>query len=313
MTENVKHVDCLVIGAGPAGLTAAIYLGRYRRHVVVVDSGVSRAALIPLSHNFAGFPRGIGGPDLLTRLREQVSHCNVDTIQGEVTQLKREDDRFVAYFNNGRQGTINARTVLLATGIIDKKPDIPNWQEGVARGTLRFCPICDAYEAIDKNVALYVPTQSRVKHALFMRTYTEKLTLFCHIPELPLSDRELRGLREVGIHVVEKPIANISLDEDYSPVIHMEDGTEHRFDVLYPMMGDIARSELATRLGAKCSEERQLVTDTKQRTSIPGLYAAGDVVDALNQVNVAIGHAAIAATDIHNYLREVEFGSRVKR
>jgi thioredoxin reductase (NADPH) len=137
--------------------------------------------------------------------------------------------------------------------------------------------------------------------------------LFCHIPELPLSDRELRGLGEVGIKVVEEPIANISLTEDYAPVIHMEDGTEHRFDVLYPMMGDIARSELATRLGAKCSEERQLVTDTRQRTSIPGLYAAGDVVDALNQVNVAIGHAAIAATDIHNYLREVEFGSRVKR
>jgi len=312
MTENVVDVDCLVIGAGPAGLTAAIYLGRYRRRVVLVDSGASRATLIPLSHNFAGFPRGIGGTDLLTRLREQVSNCNVDIIQGEVTQLKQDDDRFIAHFNNGRQGTINARTVLLATGIIDKKPDIPNWQEGVARGTLRFCPICDAYEAIDLNVAMYAPTQSRVKHALFMRTYTDKLTLFCHIPELPLSDSELRGLREVGIKVVEEPIANISLAEDYSPAIHMEDGTEHRFDVLYPMMGDIARSELATRLGAKCSEERQLVTDTRQRTSIPGLYAAGDVVDALNQVNVAIGHAAIAATDIHNYLREVEFGNRRK-
>jgi len=313
MTEDVMDVDCLVIGAGPAGLTAAIYLGRYRRNVVLVDSGGSRAALIPLSHNFAGFPRGIGGPDLLTRLREQVSNCNVDLIQGEVTQLKREDDCFIAHFNNGRHGTIKARTVLLATGIIDKKPAIPNWKEGVAHGTLRFCPICDAYEAIDLNVAMYAPTQSRVKHALFLRTYTDKLTLFCHIPDEPMSGRDRCKLQELGITVVEEPIANISLAEDYSPVIHMEDGTEQRFDVLYPMMGDIARSELATRLGAKCNEERQLVTDTKQRTSIPGLYAAGDVVDALNQVNVAIGHAAIAATDIHNYLREVEFGSRAKR
>lgn len=299
---NPVHADCLIVGGGPAGLTAAIYLGRFRRSVIVVDQGSSRAALIPMSHNFAGFPQGIAGKDLLKRLHEQAAHCNISVIKSKVTQLTRENKLFTAKLDNGHQGVIHASTVLLATGIIDKKPDIKNWQEGVAHGTIRFCPICDAYEAIDRKIAMFAPIRERVKHALFMRTYTEKLTLFCHIPELPLTEEQLMELQDAGIKVVEEPIEKIYLAEDMAPMIRLADGSEHRFDVLYPMMGDVARSELATRLGAHCNEEREVVTDTKQRTSIPGLYAAGDVVDALNQVNVAIGHAAIAATEIHNYL-----------
>lgn len=300
--NSPMRADCLIVGGGPAGLTAAIYLGRFRRSVIVVDQGSSRAALIPMSHNFAGFPQGIGGKDLLKRLREQAAHCNISVIKSRVTQLTHENKLFTAKLDNGNQGVIHASTVLLATGIIDKKPDIKNWQEGVAHGTIRFCPICDAYEAIDRNIAMFAPIRNRVKHALFMRTYTEKLTLFCHIPELPLTDQQRSQLQDAGIKVVEKPVERIYLAVDMAPVIRLADGSEHRFDVLYPMMGDVARSELATRLGAHCNEEREVITDTKQRTSIPGLYAAGDVVDALNQVNVAIGHAAIAATDIHNYL-----------
>jgi len=296
--------DCLVVGGGPAGLTAAIYLGRYRRQVVVVDKGNSRASLIPLSHNFAGFPRGIGGTELLARLREQVLNCRVDIINGEVTQLRREGEHFIATVGNGHEAIIEARTVLLATGIIDRKPEIENWKEAVAKATLRFCPVCDAFEAIDRNVAMYSPTPSRVRHALFMRDYTDRLTLFCHIPDVPLQEHERRELDEAGIRVVESPIAEITLTEELAPVIRLQDGTTHQFDMLYPMMGDIAHSELGTLMGAKCTEDRELITDTRQRTSIPGLYAAGDVVDALNQVNVAIGHAAIAATDIHRYLRE---------
>ena len=296
--------DCLIVGGGPAGLTAAIYLGRYRRQVVVVDKGNSRAALIPLSHNFAGFPRGIGGTELLARLREQVSNCNVEIVNGEVTELRREREYFIVTVGDGFEATIRARTVLLATGIIDRKPDIPNWREAVAKATLRFCPVCDAYEAIDRNVAMYAPTPSRARHALFMRTYTDRLTLFCHIPDMPLAEHDRRELEEAGIKVVDSPVAKITLTEELAPVIRLQDGSEHQFDMLYPMMGDIAHSELGTLLGAKCNEDRALITDTRQRTSVPGLYAAGDVVDALNQVNVAIGHAAIAATDIHRYLRE---------
>jgi thioredoxin reductase (NADPH) len=303
---DIPVTDCLIVGGGPAGLTAAIYLGRYRRQVVVVDKGNSRAALIPLSHNFAGFPRGIGGTELLARLREQVSNCNVEIINGEVTELRREGEYFIATVGDGFEATIKARTVLLATGIIDRKPDIPNWREAVAKATLRFCPVCDAFEAIDRNVAMYAPTPGRVPHALFMRNYTDRLTLFCHIPDMPLQEHDRRELEEAGIKVVESPIAEIRLTEELAPVIRLQDGSEYQFDMLYPMMGDIAHSELGTLLGAKCTEDRELITDTRQRTSVPGLYAAGDVVDALNQVNVAIGHAAIAATDIHRHLRELD-------
>jgi thioredoxin reductase (NADPH) len=299
------QTDCLVIGAGPAGLTSAIYLGRYRRNVTIVDNGSSRAALIPLSHNFAGFPKGIGGTELLARLREQAAACNVSVIQGEVTGLEKQDGVFTATLDNGQE-TILAKTVLLATGIVDRKPDIPNWRDGVAHGTIRLCPICDGFEAIDRNIALHATTQSRVEHALFMKTYTDRITLFCFIDGLPLNAAERERLADAEIEVVEEPIEKICLTEDFKPVITLCNGSEQRFDVLYPMLGDIARSELGRKLGAECNEFQELITDTKQRTSVQGLYAAGDVVDALNQVNVAIGHAAIAATDIHNYLRGLD-------
>src|ERR1700676_5735648 len=111
---TVEEFDCLIVGGGPAGLTAAIYLARYRRKVVIFDNGESRAALIPESHNYPGFPHGISGLDLLRTLRQQAETYDIITIRARITALQREDVRFVAMFNGYE---VKARFVLLATGI----------------------------------------------------------------------------------------------------------------------------------------------------------------------------------------------------
>ncbi len=135
--------DCLIVGGGPAGLTAAIYLARYRRRVLVVDSGQSRAAWIPKTHNYPGFEDGISGKALLSKLREQAEEYGAEFQNAEVTSLKNEGDGFAA-IAEGK--TIRAKRVIMATGIVDETPELPGLHEAVYEGALRFCPICDGYE-----------------------------------------------------------------------------------------------------------------------------------------------------------------------
>ena len=133
-------VDCLVIGGGPAGLTAAIYLCRFRRSVAVVDSGFSRASLIPETHNYPGFAGGISGTDLLLHFREQALRYGAQIDRGTVTGLEAANDGLRARLVDR---SITARKVVMATGIIDEKPALPSLPEFIYRGGVRFCPICD--------------------------------------------------------------------------------------------------------------------------------------------------------------------------
>jgi thioredoxin reductase (NADPH) len=302
----IDRVDCLIIGAGPAGLTAAIYLARFRRTVMIVDNGFSRASLIPASHNCPGFPEGVSGTQLLHLLRKQAEHFNVSVEAGEVTALKRAGNAFEAATagsaeSNGVSPTVRAATVLLATGTADRIRNIPDWVTGVKRGLIRLCPICDAYEAKDQRIAVLSSSAQRgMKHALFLRSYTPNLTLI--LSEATLEEAERRKLRRANIDVIEDNPRNIRVIGQAKPTITLSDGKELYFDVIYPMLGESPRSALATQLGARCNKEGKLIVDRHQRTTVPALYAAGDVVDELNQISVAVGHAALAATDIHNRL-----------
>ena len=307
-------IDCLIIGAGPAGLAAAIYLARFRRRIAILDSGFSRASLIPASHNCPGFPEGISGKELLRLLRLQASRFKVRVEKGEVTSLKRAGTGFEAIITNCIENssklrgtpptppkTLRAATILLATGTADRIRKIPDWTMGVKRGLIRLCPICDAYEAKDQAMAVLSSSARRgVNHALFLRTYTSALTLI--LSEAILAAPEQRKLHRAGIDVIKDTPREIRVIGHAKPAIILSDGKELHFDVIYPMLGESPRSGLATQLGARCNKDGKLIVDRHQRTTVPALYAAGDVVDELNQISVAMGHAAVAATDIHNRL-----------
>ena len=286
-----EPLDCLIVGGGPAGLTAATYLARYRRRIVLIDAGESRAALIPESHNYPGF-KGINGKALLQRLREQAERYGADLRSGDVHELARDDDLYSARCGGG---DLRARTVLLATGLVDGKPQTPGLIDGVAHGAVRFCPICDGYEARDRRIGVLGPLQHAGSEALFLRTYSRDVIVF---PTDGAGERA--RLDEAGVPIAAKPVKVTATGG--AVVVTTEDGTEHVLDVLYPAMGCTVRSELALSLGADCNEIGNLRVDDHQRTNVDGLYGAGDVVSDLHQISVATGHAAIAATAIHNRL-----------
>lgn len=292
--------DCLVIGAGPAGLVAATYLSRFRRPPVVIDGNDSRAAWIPVSHNLPGFPDGLGGPALLERLRAQALRYGATIAPGRVERLERTGQVFIAHGAAGEAW--RARAVLLATGAQDVVPDLPGVTEAVRRGLVRQCPICDAFEVTGQRVALIGYGRCRVREALLLRGYTSSLTVLTLGQDLHLEADDDAALQEAGIRILRQPVERLAMENNRIAAWHMRDGGVHQFDTLYSALGARMRSDLATALGAEADADGALIVDAHQRTSVPGLYAAGDVVQGLSQIAVATGQAAIAATDINRSL-----------
>lgn len=296
---KIRHAnlyDCLIIGGGPAGLMAATYLGRFRRRVIVVDAGQSRAKWIPTTHNCPGFPDGIAGADLLERLRRQALKWGAELVDDTVHGVQCDSSDFIATASFA----IRARAVLTATGVVDTLPDASDLTDMIRDGSLRLCPICDAYEVIDKRVAVIGPADQASKTALFLRAYTSDLTMLV-TDGPPERIADTKSIHRAKIDV-EACVPNSIHPDGRQVSVQLSNGTITSFDTIYLAMGCTIRSKIASDLGAVCDEVGNLVVDSHQRTGVPGLYAAGDVVNEINQIAVAFGHAAVAATDIHNYL-----------
>jgi thioredoxin reductase (NADPH) len=296
--SNDETIDCLIIGAGPAGLTAATYLCRFHRRIVVVDSGRSRARWIPTSHNCPGFPFGVGGDELLGKLREQAEGYGAEIMATRIESISRDDGIFDATDADGRSW--RAHHVVLATGIVDRLPDLDAVDDAVDAGAIRLCAVCDGYEASDDRIAVLAPIDTAIHHAVFLRTFSRHVTV---IPsEAGDASAECAALVErAAITVLPLP-ERIEYVDGQGCRVSLADGSFEQFDTLYPVLGGDAQSSLAITLGAEVDDNGELLVDEHQQTSVDGLYAIGDIVSALNQISVAVGHAAIAATAIHNRL-----------
>lgn len=293
-------LDCIVVGAGPAGLTAAIYLARFRRAVLVIDSGASRAAWIPRSRNHPGFPRGVRGKTLLARMRRQAETYGARIVAGHADVLARDGDGF-RLVADGRP--MRARKVILATGVVDNEPSIPGVEAAIASGLVRVCPICDGYEVIGQAVGVIGDADHSAAEALFLTTYTDQVTLIHTGPPGDLSPAMRQRLGADRVEVVEAPIESVVLDAGRLTAVCVAPGQPRRFDAVYSALGVTPRTSLAAEAGARLDDNGRLIVGDHQETTAPGLYAAGDVVRGLNQISTAEGEGAIAATDVHNALR----------
>jgi thioredoxin reductase (NADPH) len=292
--------EILVIGAGPAGLTAATYLARFRRRVLVADGGRSRACWIPVSHNMPGFPEGITGDAILRRMTEQAVEYGAVIEAGRVESLAQDNKGLFARLN-GRE--IRFRAVLLATGVIDHHPDLPGVERAIERSLVRICPICDGYEAIDKTVAVIGQDEGGAREAAFLRTYSDRVTLIHTGPAEALGD--CAELKRLGIELIRASIDDVHLEGDRVTALGWGE-TIRAFDLVYSALGTSPNAALAQSLGAQRGEDGRLIVDAHQATSVKGVYAAGDVVRGLNQIAVASAEAAVAATAIHNELRAAD-------
>ena len=301
---STTAVECLIVGGGPAGLTAATYLGRFRRSATLVDSGSSRLKQIPISRNIPGFPDGIIGGDLHARMRQQAGKFGARLLEGEITRLACDDKGFIA---SGTCGEFRANTVLLATGVNVAAPAIDDLDHAVQKGLIRYCPICDGFEARGRRVAVLGGRPHSLDEAHFLRTYVEDLTFVAEAGGEPPSASDIARARRAGIKVEETACTGLRTTGEKIEVA-LSVGPPRQFDIVYPCLGVAPRSELARSLGARVSEKGELLTDKHQQTNVPGLFAAGDVLRGLDQVASACGQAAIAATAMHNMLREQDAG-----
>ncbi len=292
--------DCIIIGAGPAGLTAAIYLSRYLLSIRLFDSGDSRAASIPCTRNHAGFPGGISGAELLERMREQARDFGAIREEKRVEHLSRHATGFTIGTDGGNY---RARTVLIATGALNLHPpdmDRALHDAALARGLLRYCPVCDGYEVTDQRVAVIGSGKHGAREAEFLRGYTADITLISPLRAHELDAECRRRLDDAGVRIVSGPCGGYAIEGDRLTVRTGQGRLA--FDSIYPALGLHTRSELAVEAGAVATEDGCLVVDDHLETPVPGLFAAGDVVIGLDQISHAMGKAGVAATAIRNHL-----------
>ena len=295
----IDNCDVLIVGGGPAGLTAAIYLSRFHLRTVVVDKDDGRAKTIPISHNHAGYPEGISGSELMSRMREQAARYGTIYVNNEVAEISLAASGFLVRIFDHR---IRAKAVLIATGVVNNRPAIgaAAHDRAVAAGQLRYCPICDGYEVTDKRIGVIGSSDRGSSEALFLRSYSADITLIA--PDGPhlLSALQRAQLSEAGIAVVDGPVSGLVLRGQQMELVAAK-GVMH-FDTVYPALGSVVRSDLVRALGAETTADGSIVVDKHQRTTVSGLYAAGDVVLGLDQISHAMGEGGVAATAIRNDL-----------
>lgn len=295
--------EVIVIGAGPAGLTAALYLARYRRDVLVLHDGNSRALRIPKTFNAPGFPEGIEGTELIQRMWRHATGFGATIREAEVTGISRTAGGF-ALTTSDEEG-VTCRAVILASGIFLNQVDLPHetHERAIKDDVLRYCPICDGYEHRDSRIGVIGCDSDGAAEALFLRRFSADITL------MPLSHAELSAeqageMADAGIKVRTGQLVELKPHPDRMDVVLEGEPAPLSFDVVYPALGCRPRAELARQLGIDVDDVGCIGQGALKDSGVPGFFAAGDIVDGLDQISVAMGHGAQAATNAHNWLRE---------
>ncbi len=296
---STPRADALIIGAGPAGLSAALVLGRARRRVVVADTGTPRNAASPTMQGFLS--RDGFSPDELLRIgRREVAGYGVELVTGEVVELERDGDGLAATLRDG--GRLTARRVLVATGLQDALPSVGGAAERWGRDVLH-CPYCHGYEVRDRRVAVLARGPVSVHYAQVVRQWSADVVLLRHrLAELTDDDHEQLAAR--GIPVVDGEVDGVVVEDDRLTGVRLVDGTVVPCDVVFvgAATGTNPHDAVLRSVGADFASGA--VTDLPEadpsgRTSVPGVWVAGNVVDPTAQVIVAAGQGYQAGVAIN--------------
>lgn len=286
--------DAVIVGGGLAGLSAAIYLGRSRRHTLVVDNGHSMARWEPAVENYLGFPQGLSGRSLLDRGRAQVQRFGARMIADEIVRIRCQSDTFLV---EGSDDSYRGRRVLLATGLTHLLPDIPGADVCLGR-TVLFCKDCDAYRVQGKRIAVYGRRNEAARYALAMLAFSPSITIVTN-GQRPAWDPLYQAyLSEYGIRVRAEPVKELVHRDGTLQMVLFRSGEPCEVQAMFTTRGDVFHTALAEGLGAAEDAEGQLIVDADMRTTIEGLYAAGCVTPANCQMIIAAGQGATAAQAI---------------
>jgi thioredoxin reductase (NADPH) len=296
-----SHVrEVIIIGGGLAGLSAAIYLGRAQRDVLVIDAGKSMARWEPIVWNYLGFSEGVSGDELLRQGRLQAQAHDVQFAEDCVEELRTDDDNFVVH---GERRTHHAKRLLLATGIYHLPPDIPGVPECLGH-SMFFCKDCDGYRVREKRVAICGANDEAVEYALGILLYSPCVMIATNGEKPQWSEQHARWIGEYEIPVHLGRIHDVDHREGQVLGLHFVDGSEVKIDNIFTTRGDIYHTGLAEQLGCELDDEGQLKVDHKMRTSVRNVYAAGCLTPANCQMIIAAGQGATAGQAINRDLFE---------
>jgi thioredoxin reductase len=282
--------DVAVIGGGAAGLSAALVLARAGRRVLVVDAGSPRNAPAAHMHGFLsrdGLPPG----ELLALGRNEVEGYGGEMLAGTVTDLVRNGGSgFWVLLEGGRR--VSARRLLVTTGLRDELPDIPGLRDRWARDVLH-CPYCHGHEVRDRQLGVLGGSSGAVRYAQIVRQWTHDLVYFTPPGRLTAAERSQLTARAIG--VVEGVIEQLVVDQDRLRGVQMHDGCVVPRDALFVPPRFVPNSRLLAGLGCDVDAEGWVTTDGTGRTSVAGVWAAGNVADPRAQVVTAAGAGSAAA------------------
>lgn len=291
--------DCVIVGGGSAGLSAALVLGRARRRTLVVDAGEQSnlaAAGVGGLLGHDGRPPG----ELYEAGRAEVgAYPSVEMRLGEaVREARRADDGFELRLSDG--STVGARKVLLAMGMEYRPPDLPGLRERWG-GAVFHCPFCHGWEVRDGRLGVLGAGDDGVRKALLLRAWSEDVTLLTDGGEGP-SSSQLERLRGVGVKLEERPVDGLAEESDAAAAVRFGDGSELGLDGLLVPVSVHQRSGLAAQLGVEFApkplKEETIAVDHGFETSVPGVYAAGDLCVPMPSVANAVSSGSTAAAVI---------------
>ena len=300
MNDSHSLWDAIIVGGGPAGLSAAIYLGRSHRRTLLVHSAHSMAKWEKDVQNYLGFPDGIDGHELLTRGFAQARRFKVEVGEDTMQSIRPSGTHFELV---GTAQQYRAKRVLLATGLTHLPPDLEGVRECLGH-SLFFCKDCDAYRVQGKRIVIIGHNAEAAEYALAMLLFTSRVMICTNGAQPTWSADHHRWIQDAVVPVLIPRIAALNHEHGRIRSLTFESGEDVLLDAAFTTRGDVVHSGLAAGAGADLDSEGQVVVNACMRTSVPGLYAAGCLTPANCQMIIAAGQGATAGQAINRDLFE---------
>lgn len=300
MVDQDEVYEALVIGGGPAGLSAALYLARYDRRTALFDVGHGRSTWHQVAHNYLGFPGGVPARRLRELGREQLTeYPQVTCFEHKIEAMRREDGLFMA---ESQAGEWRGQTVILCTGVLDHYPHFEGWEDYVGR-SMFWCITCDGYLCKGGRVIVAGNTNEAASEALQLQRFTPHIKLLTNSHEFLITEKFQQRLKRAGIPLIHDRLDQVIGHDGQFEAICTEGGLRIELDQFFSQQGSTPQTKLAEDLGVTLAANGYIKVDAEQKTSVPGVYAAGDV-DRLHshQFSTAVHEGGQAASAANYYL-----------